>query len=93
MAKRGYEVAIADAGAEPGGRLLFEAALPGLSEWRRVLDWRLGRLRQLPNVSLYRDSALTAEDVLEFGFERVVVATGSRWTPSSTRRWSCPYRP
>ena len=81
LAKRGYEVAIADAGAEPGGRLLFEAALPGLAEWRRVLDWRLGRLRQLPNVSLYRDSALTAEDVLEFGFERVVVATGSRWTP------------
>ena len=81
LAKRGYEVAIADAGAEPGGRLLFEAALPGLAEWRRVLDWRLGRLRQLPNVSLYRDSALTAEDVLEFGFEKVVVATGSRWTP------------
>ena len=81
LAKRGYEVAIADAGAEPGGRLLFEAALPGLAEWRRVLDWRLGRLRQLPNVSLYRDSSLTAEDVLEFGFERVVVATGSRWTP------------
>ena len=80
LAKRGYEVAIADAGAEPGGRLLFEASLPGLSEWRRVLDWRLGRLRQLPNVSLYRDSALTAADVLEFGFERVVVATGSRWT-------------
>jgi dimethylamine/trimethylamine dehydrogenase len=80
LARRGYEVAIAEAGAEPGGRLRFEAALPGLSEWRRVLDWRLGRLRQLPNASLYLRSRLSADEVLGFGFERVVVATGSRWT-------------
>jgi dimethylamine/trimethylamine dehydrogenase len=80
LARRGYEVAIAEAAAEPGGRLRFETALPGLSEWRRVLDWRLGRLARLPNASLYRASPLSAEDVVEFGFERVVIATGSRWT-------------
>ncbi|MFO1036337.1 MAG: FAD-dependent oxidoreductase [Geminicoccaceae bacterium] len=81
LARRGYEVAVAEARPEPGGRLLFETKLPGLAEWRRVLDWRLGRLQALPNAQLYRDSRLTAADVLEFGFERVVIATGSRWTP------------
>ena len=63
-----------------GGRVLFESSLPGLSAWRRVVDYRLGQLRRMPNVSLYADSGLDAAAVLEFGAERVFVATGARWT-------------
>jgi dimethylamine/trimethylamine dehydrogenase len=77
---RGYEVTLAEARGEFGGRLLFEAALPGLSAWRRVLDYRLGQLRTAPNAELYLDSPLEAEQICEFGFERVVLATGSHWT-------------
>jgi dimethylamine/trimethylamine dehydrogenase len=80
LGKRGYSVTLADARSEWGGRLLFETRLPGLSAWRRVIDYRLGQLHRLPNVALYLESRLTAEDVLEFGCERVVIATGSRWT-------------
>ncbi|MGF1608213.1 MAG: FAD-dependent oxidoreductase [Kiloniellales bacterium] len=80
LAQRGYEVTLADTRSELGGRLIFETALPGLSAWRRVLDYRLGQLRTAPNASLYPESLLSVNEVLEFGVERVVLATGSRWT-------------
>jgi dimethylamine/trimethylamine dehydrogenase len=80
LGKRGHPVTLADARSEWGGRLLFETRLPGLSAWRRVIDYRMGQLHRLPNVALYLESQLSADDVLEFGCERVVLATGSRWT-------------
>ncbi|WP_373356322.1 FAD-dependent oxidoreductase [Pseudoroseicyclus sp. CXY001] len=80
LARRGMQVTVAEAGAEFGGRLLWEAKLPGLRQWFRVIDYRLGRLLQMPNVSLFAESRLAAEDVAEFGADHVVVATGARWT-------------
>ena len=77
---RGYDVALAEAGTELGGRLLFEARLPGLSAWMRVRDYRVGRLGEMPNVETYLDSRLGAAEILEFGFDHVVTATGCRWT-------------
>jgi dimethylamine/trimethylamine dehydrogenase len=79
LGQRSYEVAIADANEQAGGRLLHEARLPGLASWMRVADHRLHLLRQMPNVNLYPASRLTADDVLEFGCEAVFLATGSRW--------------
>ena len=80
LARRGYAVSLADKRRSFGGRLLYETRLPGLAEWGRVADYRLGQLRQMANVVLFPESALTAEDVLEFGAEHVVVASGARWT-------------
>jgi dimethylamine/trimethylamine dehydrogenase len=77
--QRGYQVALADAGKRVGGRLLHDAALPGLSTWMRVADWRMQRIQTMPNVSLYLDSHLSAEEVLDFGFNRVFLATGATW--------------
>jgi dimethylamine/trimethylamine dehydrogenase len=42
-ARRGYEVHLAEATSTLGGRVTREAALPGLSEWARVRDWRVGQ--------------------------------------------------
>ena len=80
LGQRGYEVTLAEAGTELGGRLCHESRLPGLATWIRVRDWRRGQLDKLPNVEVYFASELSAEHVLEFGFPRVVVATGARWT-------------
>lgn len=81
LGRRGHSVTIAEAHATFGGRLRFETTLPGLSEWGRVLDYRRGRLRTMPNVDMFADSGLSADQILEFGFDHVVLATGSRWTP------------
>jgi len=76
---RGHTVHLVEAEAELGGRVTREARLPGLAAWSRVRDYRLGQLRKLGNVELVRGSAVTADQVLEFGAKRVVLATGARW--------------
>ncbi len=78
-ARRGYEVHLAEAGDELGGRVTRESRLPGLSEWARVRDWRVTQLERMANVSIYRGSAIEAEHVLEFGARHVAIATGSAW--------------
>jgi dimethylamine/trimethylamine dehydrogenase len=78
-ARRGFEVHLAEATSELGGRVTRESKLPGLSEWARVRDWRVGQLERMDNVSIYRDSALEAEHVLQFGARHVAIATGSTW--------------
>jgi dimethylamine/trimethylamine dehydrogenase len=78
-ARRGFEVHLAEATSELGGRVTRESKLPGLSEWARVRDWRVGQLERMGNVSIYRDSALEAEHVLQFGARHVAIATGSTW--------------
>jgi len=80
LARRGYQVTLADAANEFGGRLRFETRLPGLATWGRVVDWRMGQLRERPNVNLYPGSELKAEDILALEHGHVVVATGARWT-------------
>lgn len=85
LARRGHHVTVADAAPDLGGRLRFEATLPGLSQWRRVIDYRLGRLRQMANVELYPASPMDADAVLGFGAAHVALATGARWT---RRLWS-----
>lgn len=79
LGKRGYEVHLAEASTEVGGRVSRESKLPGLSAWARVRDYRLYQIGKLPNVHLYRDSRLDADQVREFGFEHVVLATGAYW--------------
>ena len=51
-ARRGYQVTIAEKANEMGGRLLFEAKLPGLNTWGRVNEYRLYALKKMPNVAL-----------------------------------------
>ena len=79
LGQRGYPVTLAEAGKAFGGRVTQESGLPGLSAWARVRDWRLGRLQQMASVELYLDSRLTAEQVREFGFPHVLLATGASW--------------
>ena len=90
LGQRGYEVTLAEAGTELGGRLRHESRLPGLATWIRVRDWRRGQLDKLPNVEAYFDSRLSLEHVLEFGFPRVVVATGACWTTALCDARSVP---
>src|SRR5262249_563399 len=51
----------------------------GLAAWARVRDHRVAQFHKLPNVEVHRGSRLMAEDVLELGAPRVVLATGARW--------------
>jgi dimethylamine/trimethylamine dehydrogenase len=86
LGKRGYQVALADAARESGGRVSRESRLAGLSEWARVRDYRLGQIRRMPNVALYLASRLTARDVHDFSADHVFIATGARWRANGLGR-------
>lgn len=86
LCRRGYDVAVAEARDVIGGRVTRERALPGLSAWGRVVDYRDYQLSQRPNVEIYRASELDAESVLEFGFQNVAIATGSTWRRDGVAR-------
>lgn len=79
LGQRGYEVTLLDARKELGGRVIRESALPGLNEWRRVVDWRLTQIGNLNNVSIYPSSPMTAEEILETGAQHIILATGAMW--------------
>ena len=78
LGRRGYEVALADSGSG-GGRIIGEAALPGLATWRRVLDYRLGQIDKLKQVSFFPGSKMDAEAIREFDASHVAIATGATW--------------
>ncbi|MFJ6324853.1 MULTISPECIES: NAD(P)-binding protein [unclassified Rhizobium] len=79
LAQRGVDVLLAEGGKEWGGRVARECRLPGLATWGRVRDWRVGQLSARANAELYLHSALSADDILQYGIPHVAIATGSKW--------------
>ncbi len=79
LGQRGYEVVLTEARRELGGRVLAESQLPGLSEWRRVIDWRLTQIDKTPNITVYPGSPMSTDDILDAGFSDVIIATGAFW--------------
>jgi dimethylamine/trimethylamine dehydrogenase len=79
LGRRGYSVHVAEAREQFGGRATREAALPGLASWIRVRDYRVNQLHKLGNVEMFRGSRVSADEIVEFGATRVVLATGARW--------------
>ena len=91
LGQRGYPVTLVEARRELGGRILREAQLPGLNEWRRVVDWRLTQIQQLSSVAVYPGSSMSAEDILEASFDHVILATGATWRCDGLGR--CHWQP
>lgn len=77
--RRGYEVVLAEATRDLGGRVTREARLPGLTEWRRVVDYRKMQLDRMSNVEYYFESSLKVEEILSYDFHHIAVATGAMW--------------
>jgi dimethylamine/trimethylamine dehydrogenase len=86
LGRRGYRVTLTELSRVLGGRVRKEAALPGLAAWSRVADYREAVIGKLDSVEVYYESPLTVDDVLEYGFEHVAVATGARWRADGVGR-------
>jgi dimethylamine/trimethylamine dehydrogenase len=87
LGRRGYDVVLAEAGADIGGRVALEARLPGLAAWIRVADYRRGQLARLPNVEVGVGSRLDAAEAASYGFDHIALATGARWRDDGVGRW------
>jgi dimethylamine/trimethylamine dehydrogenase len=86
LGERGYQVTLVEARRDLGGRVHLESGLPGLHEWRRVVDWRLTQIEKLDHVSVYPGSEMAARDVLSAGIANVFLATGARWRSDGVGR-------
>ena len=87
LGQRGYQVTLAEAETELGGRINRETRLPGLSEWARVRDWRVGQLAKMANVDIYPGNRLDADAILELDQQHVILATGADWGRDGTGRY------
>ena len=79
LGKRGYQVTLAEARNEAGGRVTRESRLPKLNEWARVRDYRVGQIQRMPNGEIYLESEMNADQIQEFGADKVALATGALW--------------
>ncbi len=80
LARRGFQaVHLVEAAGEIGGRMRWTRRLPTLGDWGRIVDWRATQLAQQPNVEVIVNRRLTTADILDYGADIVVVATGSHW--------------
>ncbi|VAV99993.1 Histamine dehydrogenase [hydrothermal vent metagenome] len=81
LGERGYDVHLREASGEIGGCVKNIMRYPGLSEWGRITTYRQIQLDKLKNVEVHIGvGEMTADDVLEYGAEKVVIATGSHWS-------------
>jgi dimethylamine/trimethylamine dehydrogenase len=87
LGQRGYQVMLAEATRELGGRVGRECRLPGLATWGRVRDWRVGQIDRMRNVAVYRESLMDADTVRTAGCSLVAIATGARWRADGMGRW------
>ena len=80
LGERGYDVHLREADAEVGGRIRKVIQYPGLSEWGRVSTYRQIQLGKLKNVEVHLGvGKMTADDILSYGADKVVLATGAAW--------------
>ncbi len=80
LGKRGMElVHLVDQNDDIGGSMSWVSRLPGLGAWGHVIDYRRVQLDRLDNVELGLNRSLSAEDILDYGAQIVIVASGSHW--------------
>ncbi len=89
LMESGYTVHLYDKAEKIGGHLNTVSTLPGLGEWSYHRDYRETQINKL--VKKNKESqvalgqkALSADDVLQYGAEKVVIATGSSWNTDGT---------
>jgi 2,4-dienoyl-CoA reductase-like NADH-dependent reductase (Old Yellow Enzyme family) len=93
VAQRGHEVTLLSASQELGGKLRWEAGLPGRQDYHKVLAWMERQLRDTL-AKIERGKMATPQDVLAVNPEAVILATGSNSRPlaggeggASVREW------
>ncbi|HEV7941448.1 MAG TPA: FAD-dependent oxidoreductase [Solirubrobacteraceae bacterium] len=80
LARQGVEhVHLVESAREVGGYFRWVPRLPGLAEWIRVVDYRKAMAQKLRNLAVVTNKRLSPEDVLDYGADRVIIATGSHW--------------
>ena len=80
LARRGMRrIHLVDAKPEMGGSLRWVSSLPLLAEWHRVIDYRKVQIDKLKQIQYIPGTQLSAAQVLDYGAEYVILASGASW--------------
>lgn len=84
LLERGYTVHLYDTAEKIGGHLNGIVTLPGLGEWGYHRDYRETQITKLLKKSkqsqlMLGQKPITADEILNYGADKVVIATGSSW--------------
>ena len=79
-AQRGHDVTLLSASRQLGGKLRWEASLPGRGEYRNILSWMERQLRNA-GAEIQLGRMATSDEVLALNPETVILATGSNLRP------------
>lgn len=84
LLERGYTVHLYDSAEKIGGHLNGIVTLPGLGEWGYHRDYRETQITKLLKKSkqsqlMLGQKPITADEILNYGADKVVIATGSSW--------------
>ena len=81
LGERGMRrVHLIDRADDIGGHINWVSRLPGLAQWARITNYRKIQLDKLKNVEVITGVAMNEQDILEYGAEIVIFATGSHWS-------------
>lgn len=89
LMESGYTVHLYDKAEKIGGHVNLVATLPGLGEWSYHRDYRETQITKLVKKNKESQVALgqkpiTADEVLQYGADKVIIATGSSWNTDGT---------
>ncbi len=84
LLEKGFTVHLYDKAEKIGGHLNSVTTLPGLGEWSYHRDYRETQITKLVKKNKESQVALgqkpiTADEVLQYGADKVIIATGSSW--------------
>lgn len=85
-AERGHEVTLVEALGDPGGQFRLAGLAPRRGQITELIAWYLRQFEQL-GIDVRYFSPLDEQDILEFGADEVVLATGSLPDGLARQRW------
>jgi 2,4-dienoyl-CoA reductase-like NADH-dependent reductase (Old Yellow Enzyme family)/thioredoxin reductase len=85
-AERGHEVTLVEALGDLGGQFRLAGLAPRRGQITELISWYLRQFQQL-GVELRYLSPLDERDIIDFGADEVVLATGSLPDDSARQRW------
>jgi 2,4-dienoyl-CoA reductase-like NADH-dependent reductase (Old Yellow Enzyme family)/thioredoxin reductase len=85
-AERGHRVTLVEALGDLGGQFRLAGLAPRRGQITELMDWYLRQFEKL-GVEVRYFSALDQQDIIEFGADQVVLATGSMPDGLAKQRW------
>jgi dimethylamine/trimethylamine dehydrogenase len=79
LGARGYRVALAEATACWAAGWCARPPCRACANTSASATGAILQIAKMPNVEVFRESRLTAQDIRDFGADHVVIATGARW--------------